>query len=296
MAISLREADFTIAFEELDGSPKEKVAWVPGQSGCQRAIQCAWNDRHQLAREFTGYYDINGSDTIQHMPHRYPLINIYLIATMVEISPVGKVAANADDDKLASYEKAQLDIEYTIPQIRMPSLLPGAIGVWGGAVSIHESIAAASEFITLPTKNLYWGKGGSSEPIDSFDAPAKVATILEWIYQVSGATYIPAGLNTYPGFINSAAVKSISLNYTFPEGTLLCGNPEIGRDTKYQAVEYNITLRFFYKNNGDFGSPKGWNYFPRTSASGESISWERITDGTDDKKIYEYADFGSVIV
>lgn len=278
---------FTKTFEELDGSPVEELSSEITALRTVRNFKCAWEDRIQLAVEFVGYTQAFGTAVVYHYPHQYTVISSLLVAVEVSIKPFGKTGA-LTDDRFTKYNYAELIVTYQMPRIETSE-------AYGGAVTINEQIHGASEFITLPTKNLFWGKAGEKVLIDTFDAPGKVNQMIEWIYNIRGARILP-NIQLYPGRINKYASRSTSLGYIFPPTTLLMGEPIISKETSFDGVKYDLTLRFLFKNNGTYANPRGWNYFPRVSNPGIHISWERITDGTNDKEIYEEVDFGVLII
>jgi len=291
MNIVVVPQDFTVGFEECDGSPRVTFASDYRQIKAEREFLCKGRNAYQLAKEFIGYYEYQGATTVIHEPHNWPDISPDLIAIRADMEPFGKAVPTAqlEDTRFNEYDDVKITVSYSIPQIYQAEQ-------YGGQVIIAETLQGASEFLTLPSKGLYWGTGVDKELIDDFDAPAKFNHLTEWTYHISNAREYPAGIQTFPGYINSATVVSTTLNFIFPTGTLLCGNNQESREIRFDGATYNITLRFLYKNNGTLASPRGWNFFPRTSKTGADVSWERITDGTDNKNIYPYADFGPAIV
>jgi len=211
------------------------------------------------------------------------------MAIDVSIDPFGKVAGQVGDDRFATYDYALITVTYGIPQRETSE-------AYGGNVTVIETLRGASEFLTLPTEGLYWGKGTSKKPITNLAAPGKISCLMEWTYAIRGALTLPSGFQTHPGKVNQYAAVSNTLGWTFPVETLLCNNPEQTRELSFDGASHDLTLKFMYKNNGTIANPKGWNYFPKPNAGGTALSWEPITDGTDDKEIYTPADFGDVII
>jgi len=299
MTISLVEATFTIDFEEMDGSPVETLSRDFNKVASTRVIRCPWADRMQMAKEFIGWMELMGGTSIQHLPHRYESINGEVMAKDVKMKPASRIQADEDDNMVAAYKTAELTIDYVVTQTQGAITWNQAgLDIYGAAVLISETITVATEFLTLPHKGLYFGTGETKVKLDTLSAPAKVCTVLEWHYNVSGAILVPIG-SIFPGRINSDEVVSTSLGYTFPAETLLCGAPVIRRETSFDTVEFNISLRYFYKNNGidANGAACGWNHFPNPNYPDSApISWERITDGILNKRMYELAVLGGTIV
>lgn len=301
MAVNVEEASFSIAYDEMKGSPKLTLSQEAGVTQAVRTVKCAGaiDTWVQLAKEFVGYSESRGGSYIYHNPHRLSFVSSLLIARQARYKPYGKLQGLDTQYGIAYYEFALLDIFYRMPSSSEQEEEDEEDTPYG-TVRIEEHLVAASEFITLPTTGLKWGKDNSqtnpSEDLDPMDAPAKIVTMMEWQYIIRGATNIPDDVVIAPGYVNSNQPRSKSIGFTFPAGTLLCGNPQVDKVTDSEGVKTDLTLRFIYKNNGTVSEPKGWNYFPRSSKTGKDIAWERITDGTNDKDIYPTMSFGSLIV
>jgi len=287
--IRIEDCKFTIAFEELDQSPTEIMSKRRGVTSAKRIVQCVWTDRIQLAKEFIGYIEQFGSDFITHRPHVYDEVSSLLIAVSVDMIPFARLSTPTTEG-FNTYDTAQLTVSYEVrqseeaPEEEEEKEAPE----YGGTVLISESMEPSSEFITLPTKNLFWGKGDDKEAIDTLDAPAKVNSMIEWVYNIRNATIIPINVWSIVGKINKEACSRSAYYAPYPKGTLLCGNPTIRRELTAEGYKYDITYRFLYKLTG-------WNHFPRVSKSGGEISYERITDGTNDKNIYEEVSFAGLL-
>lgn len=296
MSIRFIKNRITVNFEEMDGSPEERRTNEWNGDGATRRLKCLMSDRIELEYELLGYTDrkidisIGGDQNIlMHLPQSFGPDREGLIATSVITRPFGKVSASPKDNSFTNYIYSILDVTYEVAT-RIPSSQYGF-------VVISEDIRDVSEFVTLPTEGLYWGTGGAKEAIDMLDAPGKINYGLEWAYTISGAYLIPEGIFDYVGQINSFEIPggaSTPFGYVYPIGTLLYTAPVISIENTFMGSRYRISFRFLHKNNGTSGSPKGWNFFPRISASGEDITYERITDGTNNKNFYDYGDFRSI--
>jgi len=262
---------FTVDFEEMEGSPEERVSTEWQELGAIRVFRCAAGDRFQLAREFMGYTTVFGNVVKIHKAHSYSCIGADVQAVSAEIKPIGKMIA-APDIRFANYPKGEVRITYKLP--------PELFRAYGGLVSVTETLQAASEFVTVPIKGLFWYVDGiNNEPITVGDAPGKINNLEEWTYEVRRARAVPAGVWNAPGYVNMKPVYSRSLDRYFPSETLLCRNPTVQREITFSDITFNITLRFLIKNNGTPSDPKGWNYFPRISKPGASVSYEYMFDG-----------------
>lgn len=283
MALFVIPCAVAVDFEELDGSPTELIyAGEAGKSIITRTLRCKSLDRARLIREFLGWTEYVGANVIIHRPHAYQVMTQWLYAFSADTIPQGRIQSSIGDSRFADYEFSHVVIKYG-----EPPLLENA---YGGLVEYRETLTSASEFTTYPQENLYWGTGGGKVPLDVLDAPTRITIMLEWIIEISGVLTLPT-LPNYIGKINSAQETSYS-GFNFAAGTLLCSGAESVQNTSYGLVgyktTYDMTLRFLYR-------PEGWNFFPRPSEGGTSVSWERITDGTDNKNFYDAIDFSGLI-
>lgn len=285
----------TVDFEELKGSPTEKVSydfWTG--TGATRVVRCNSNVRLRLIQEFLGYWQ----GSIYHRPHPYLDLDPsgILVATDAATVPVGKITGQSDR-RFADYPKVDVTITYSIP--------PEVFEAFGGLVSITESMRDASEFLTCDTKGLFWYVDGvTNEPISNFDAPGKINNLTEWTYEIRGAVRVPNGVWGYPGSVNQATSYSNTYDRYFPAETLLCCAPEVTKERNFNRTYYNIRLRFLAKNNGTLASPRGWNHFPRRhDTTIVDTSYERIVRAIDApntitgwKVFYPLADFSTIFV
>jgi len=279
---------FSVPFEEMDGSPTEFVTRSWGGTGARRTLKCLTSNRVQLVNELLGYVDYYGGTATIHPPAPYGPDILNIVVSDVAIKPFGKMGQISSDTRFADYDYSIIEVTFEAADKVLSSVY--------GYVSILETIRPASEFITLPTKELYWGVGGAAEAIDAFDAPGKINKMLEWTYEIRGASAYPVEIWKHIGKVNYAVTTSASLGVTFGIETLLYAGPIVEKEITLSGTIYNITLRFIYKNNGPIGTPYGWNYFPRISAAGSTITFENITDGTNPKLFYPYADFTEIFV
>ena len=284
MALFIIPCALAVDFEEMDGSPRETIyAPETGNSVITRTLRCKAIDRARLIYEFLGWREYRGVDVIIHRPHVYTAPAGWLYAFSAEVEPRGRIQASIGDNRFADYELAQVIIKYGEPRVIMAN-------AYGGLVSWRETLTSASEFTTFPQENLYWGTGEGKVPLDVLDAPTRITIMLEWIIEISGVLTLPI-LPNYIGKINSGVETSYS-GFNFAAGTLLCSGGETVQNTEFGYIgyktTYDLTLRFLYRQ-------EGWNFFPRPSEGGASVSWERITDGTTNKNFYEAVDFSGLL-
>ena len=286
MAIRFIPNRMTMPFEELDGSPEEMITSRWAGSRSTRKIKCLSVNRIAVVNELLGFREFVGGNVLIHLPAPYGPDMPNLIATSAVVKPFGRTSAVPRDTRWADYEHVIISINYEW-NTRIESSVYGLI-------TLRETIQDVSDFVTLPTRNLYWGTGGGKEAIDAFDAPGKINYGLEWTYEITGAHTVPEQIFDPVGKLNLYAITAPGVNRTFPPYTLLYAAPVVESELTYSGTIYRIVLRFLQKNNGTFVDPKGWNWFPRISASGADITYEPITDGTDSKNIYNGMDFRGV--
>ncbi len=272
----------TVPFEELDGSPEERSTSAWAGDGATRKLKCLARHRIALERELLGYID----GALIHLPAPFGVDRPTLMATNVVVKPFGRIGGAAMDSRFATYEHSILDVTFEVAARIMSERY--------GFITLTEEIRDATDFVTMPTKGLYWGTGGGKEAIDTFDAPGKLNYGLEWIYTISGAYRVPPQIFDYVGKINKVAISMPDIGQTFQPYTLLYAEPVIVKQATFSGTIYRITLRFLHKDNGTPTTPKGWNWFPRISATGAEVTYEPITDGTDSKNFYRGADFRDV--
>lgn len=288
MAVRFIPHRLTVPFEELDGSPEERSTNAWAGDGATRRLKCLATNRIALERELLGYIEYFGSNALIHLPAPFGIDRPNLVATNVVIKPYGKVSGVISDTRYANYIYVILDVTYEVATKVLSERY--------GFITLVEELRDLSEFVTLPTKNLYWNTGGNKEAIDAFDAPAKIDYNLEWVYTISNAYTVPSQIFSYVGMVNSTSITNHDASMIFRPGTLLYASPVIIKEMTFGGIVYRITLRFLHKDNGlvGVGLYAGWNYFPRISASGSTTTYERITDGTDNKDFYNSADFRDV--
>ena len=278
MATFIIPCALNVAFEEMDGSPIEAISGDIDKSSVTRTVRCLAIDRVRLIREFLGWAEFVGPNLIIHLPHAYGVIIGYLEASSAETVPHGRIKASIGDDRFADYEYSVVVIKYEEPLYTSLQ--------YSGNCTWKETLRSASEFITLAQEGLYWGIGGAKVEIEDFEAPTLINVMTEWIVEIGGIRTLPA-IGSYPGKINSGAETSKS-GLTFAAGTLLCSGIE--QESQYTPTGwiYTLTFRFLHR-------PEGWNYFPRPSTVQASVSWERITDGTNNKNFYDSVDFTGLL-
>lgn len=266
------EPSVTIPYEELDGSPQEKY----GDSGftATRKLMCSWTSRHTLARQLKGGRQVIGDQQVTIKGATYPWNAVARVAN-VSIDGDGKPESETSTEL---YEKAILTVDYSIPKFDEETL-------------IEESIEPASEFLTLPVNNLYWGYGENKVALGETEAPGLLIQMYDWIYTIKAMRNPPDWIGELEGCVNSKQVKSDTLNRTFAPETLLVGKPNLSRTiTTAGEKAWTVTFRFTYRRIP-------WNLFPRVDIAGPNgIPFEPITNGVQAIKIFTPADFSRILI
>ena len=282
--------NISVSYDEMAESPVENVG--ASKQEAMRVLKCSWADRLKLSAELVGYTQDFGLDTIHYLPHQYQYLGLYhLYATDVKIKPFTNKMINTASSEWATYEKAILTVTYSVPEYEFP--------VENEETYVTESLEPATEFMTLSHNNLFWDASGA-EPIDPADAPSKLVRMTAWVYTLHALQALPSAVFTLPGRVNQDDVYSWSLNKWFAWETLLCGDPSLSREkTSTGTTAWSVTFRFIHRNAGSFGSPRGWNVFPKpkdADADGHISYMSVKTADGDDILVYEPDDFGALII
>lgn len=239
------EAVITVAFEEIDNSPQESIT-AEGLVA-SRLLRCDWGDRFQLARELLGYSKDTGFTVTSYRPHRYPAAS-HLFAQNISISGAGASGGSAAGDAAGNYNmtwaKADLSVEY----------LPRTVDDADPRTMVSESVEPNAEFLTLPSKLLYWD-AAAKEPLGADEAPGLVVRMMNWVVTHHNVRSLHADFWELIGHVNDAAVESKTFGFTLAAETLLYQAPSLSREiTTDGAQAWRVTVRFSYR-------PDGWNLF-----------------------------------
>jgi hypothetical protein len=285
-----------ISYDLKEGYPKEYIS----NTGItiEHKYQCAWGDRLELMKNLLGWW--TGSSF--NWPHKYEpeaagglLRDVY--ATKCNIEPLGPVT-----DDSYYYKKAILNVTYERLDYYNGSFTSPGGTVSNRQVLFTERLEPAAEFLTLNRSNLYWGTGNDKYRLkdEDIETPTMVIKMLDWVLEFSHVQYLNTNHLDAIGKVNLTEVTPRTLGVSFPAETLLCGNVSASREftRSFNNPAYStwaMTYRFTYRNNGTYASPMGWNHYPRTdNASSSGLSWERITQGTDNIPIYKTMEFNTV--
>jgi hypothetical protein len=269
------EPTVSVDYEELEGSPKESY----GSKGFQatRHLMCSWADRHTLARQLKGGRHYIGQDLVTLKPAYYPWYPVAVVSA-VEIEGSGQPEGAVDESNYKRYEKAILTVTYSVQTYDEETI-------------VEESVEPASEFLTIPANNLYWGYGDNKVALKEAEAPGLLIQMFDWNYTLKEVRSVPSWVKTLGGCVNNKTMRSDSLGMSFEPETLLAGKPKMERVvTTAGEKAWTISYSFTYRSIG-------WNKFPRVDAAGPNgIPFESITNGSTAIKIFKSMDFSSVLI
>lgn len=249
------EANVTVAYEEVMGSPSESYrtqgasAYTIGSGTFQatRTLQCAWAERTLLAQQLTGAVASVGGQILVIEPARYPDFTLAFV-TGVTISGFGKPSDSISGLQI-DYTYARLQVTYEVPQFDFSTDV-------GDQVLVEERLSGFAEFLTLPSRQLYWD-ASQAEPLALDESPGKLVRGAEWNYTILQVPTLPAGLFDLIGKTNTSAVVSQTLNVMFAAETLLMGPLDPTRFiTVNGASAWKLPISISYK-------PQGWNKYFR---------------------------------
>ena len=267
-----------LSHQEMDGSPTESQDQYGPR--IQRKLLCAWADRWTLIAQLLGHTE----GGIYYLAHKCPYHSSLRAQSIGGISGWGERTQQAGATYV--YEFAEIDVDYR----RATTDPASGDSADPNMTYISESIEGAAEFLTVPTKGLYWVTG---VPLGTDEAPAMLLKTINWVYTIHRLAVIPEEFLSYIGGINSAPITSITLNRTFAARTLLYNPPQFSRDITSEGVQaWQATLRFTERK-------KEWNLFPNTKehdADG-TISFLPVFQmaGGNQLKLYPELDFTKLV-
>ena len=245
---SVRPAELTIAYEELEDSPQEH--WGRGGAfEATRLLKCVWDDRVTLAAELRGQRFAEGAIRIRTLPHEYPQ-NTTVRAFVVDVTcrGMGGIRAAPADDQVQEYEHALLTVKYAVPDYDL------------GAPSdpeetfFEESIEPVVEFITLSSRNLFWDQAQTVK-VGEGERPGRLRLLVNWIFTDEFVGTIPSTVLSLLGKVNDAQLIAPRFGLTFGPETLLYNPPRLSRQFNDEGERaWQIRYSFTY-------NPDGWNTF-----------------------------------
>lgn len=243
MAISTVEAVLTVAHEEVVPSPRE--SYDEQSFSVTRTLWCAWDLRHDFARELRGWIDGVWPNLVLHLPHRYAAVPGAFVRS-IGLKGVAKSGAEGSDTERISYAngRAELSVGYSTT-----GQAEGGLADDNPITLVTESLESSVEYLTLSGEDLMWEQQ-EGPPVEPGDATA-VTRMVDWVYNIHQLTDLPASFATLEGFVNNSQVVSHSLNRTFDPETLLYQSASPRRIITTEGAEaWEVTLRFTYKRFG----------------------------------------------
>ena len=286
------EAEITVDYEEMIGSPVEKFDGNKRFSATRR-LRCVYQDRLILAKELLG--QVSGSVVRnRRSAARYPH-NDKAYCMSVSIAPMAGDSTNItplnDDTRNGTYEYAQLTVEYAVPEFN-----PGTSSSPQETFQT-ETLSPTVEIQTIPGGTLYWDAAGTDEPISENDMPGRRIVLINWEFSVEEQDDFPDEIFTLIAKVNASPVVSRRLGKTFAAETLLFSPPRLSRQYTTNSEEaWKIDYTFIY-------NPLGWNNVSKTGSAETApqavykaavvVGGNTVPGGV--AKIYELGDFTAVI-
>jgi hypothetical protein len=279
MTRTLIPSDTTVAYEELAGSPRERLT----ESGfhATRLLKCAWADRIELCSQLLGSVQAAAGRAVHVLPARYPhMPRARAVAAAAEPFDT-LVTAAAGDPQTADYQCARVTVHYATQSFDTEPQEQAA------EPFVTETLQPTAEFITLAALDLFWsnppGSGGMA--LDDHEAPGKLIRGLDWGYTRHFAPRVPPAAFELIGRVNADVVVSRTLGHSFDPGTLLYNPPAIRRvTTGAAAVAWELAYRFSFR-------PQGWNRAWRTATA----AFEPLYTHGGPYAIYPDADFAPLL-
>lgn len=285
MAIETVEANLTVAHEELVPSPDER--YDDESFSATRNLKCAWDKRHELARQLRGWIEGEWPNFVRHLPHRYADVPAAFVRS-IGLEGHAKSSAEGSDTQRISYADgyAELSVGYNTKG-------QGEGGAAGDnpIVLVTEALEPAAEFVAVSGTALgFVAPPGEpdSEPAEDMDVTI-LARAIEWVYTIHQLTTLPTSFLSLTGFVNNSQVVSHSLNFTFDPEVLLYKGASPRRIITTEGKEaWEVTLRFVARRFG-------WNRYWKPG-SGKDDEPQPVYTANGQYKPYPSANFVNELV
>lgn len=265
------------AYEELDGSPTERV--TANGWDIVRVLRCAWADRFTLIDELIGAsltYEGNSS--------------LGALAAEASIEPMpGRTDGTGTGDRVATYTHAQVTVSYKTPSIDFPGEDNGDLiyeelqpNVDAIPVAVRDIIFGENDKAIEGAPLYRWTHATTGDPLMEREAPVKLFPSIDYVWKRFGIASIPASALSFSGHCNVAQITSATLGLTFDAETLLYSGGSVSLRTKTDGTQtFDLEYRFSYR-------PDTWNKFYRAKTN----DFEEIyADGGSVVKVFPTADF-----
>ena len=237
------EANITIGFDELDGSPDERFT----KNGFEvtSRLRCAWADRLTLAKQLRGNVQQSQNLVVRFIGRRWPDFPAAIVED-VSIKPFEGLSPLSPVGNKTEYQFAELTVNYRVPDGEESPSPDETVA----DTLVTENLRASAEFITIPKLDLFFDDTATKElEIDG----AKIIVTLDWVYKLHQLPEIPEGTFELIGSVNKNTMHSNKFNRNFEPETLLFNPPETDPVVTTNGDKaWNITYNFTYK-------PFGWN-------------------------------------
>lgn len=201
-------------------------------------LRVPWDLRHQVSADVL---------TARYL---YPGGGFFGKASSVGIVPEADSAYVVTSGAIV-YNFAEVTINYTTEQSDREENEDGDI--------FSESLEPHTEFMTLDPEKFRW-EDAFGEKLTQNEAPGRQMRSFTLVRTLYNLTAVSTAILDLPGSANDDDYTSAILGLTFPQDTLLFGDPSIQRTFKSDGSRtMTLVLKFLYKKNG-------WNKFWRASS------------------------------
>lgn len=274
-------AQITVDYAEEAGSPTAESWDDQGVFAATRMFRCAWSDRFTLAEQLRGY-----TGGVYVGVATYPGVDEARVRG-IGIAPGGnKITTDFTDTAVSGYEHAVLTVQYAT---RAPGTGDETTDQSDGTV-IEESTEVSAEYLNVPNRMLYWYPTlqGVANEVRLEEAPGLLIRMKSWTISVKNVQQNTPDLDQYIGCVNHAAVRSITLNETYPTGAVQfagCSKSRQGNALTNLGL-WTVTYHFLCR-------AYDWNKFFRSAEESPQFMYKGINTGFAGQQFtpYPYLDF-----
>lgn len=286
----------TVAWKELDGSPKE--TWGKDGFSATREFLCPWADRETLAMDMMGDGLNFGNRSRMHYPG-----HVEAVVFQVQSERFGKQQAQTLTDPevdLSAYDDwAKLIIQYSpLTDAAGESPTPSEDGT-----ILEYSTSGAAEHITLSPNGSLWDRNGAA-PVPDGAAPVKRIPIID--HRISWHLVVDppwSAMRSQLGTVNSVAFNGFEAETMLFDSYMASKEFAIAFDFAapqlFWKIDYVFKSKRFVANLGkdDGGAAlgeavAGWQFLWRGTPAAQA-GWDELRD-VNNKKIYETSDLSGL--
>lgn len=241
---------------ELQSWPRSE--WIDGLFFGVRKLVVAWDDRVDMLN----WLAAPGHDGWPYPDGPPALLRRAKILPLADERGGG--AQLPPDSHFAKYDMAVIECHYST---RGPVYLGGRL--------IDESLVPTFEHILVNYQKLKWEDDTALVPDDAF---GKLICGFDYIIKYYRLPLIPAWVLTHVGCVNANNVPAMTLDLTFPAGTLQYKYPTLTRSITLGRISgWDVTVRYGYRGTG------WWKHWRAATGRYESVFY---TDSGD--QYYNY--------